>query len=100
MEGSDYLKKILSQDLNGVTLIYAMRDDVVTFTCVPAHLKGQVKEHRLYKDNWGQYFGIDPMVQVARTGDNVNRDFSSGETSYNSTTSYELKFVGQKVLDT
>lgn len=94
------MKKTLYQDLNGVTLIYAMLDDVVTFTCVPAHLKEQVKEHRLYKDNWSQYLGIDPMVQVARTGDSVNRDFSSGETSYNSTTSYDLKFVEQKVLDT
>ena len=92
-------KKVIYQEINNVTLIYAMRDDVWTFTCVPTQLKDQVKPHRLHKDNWSQYFGVDPMVQVARTGDSVNRDFSSGETSYNSTTSYELKFIEQKVLD-
>ena len=94
------MKKIIYQDLNEITLIYAMRDDVVTFTCVPAHLKDNVKEHRLFKDNWSQYAGIDPMIQIARTGDSINRDFSSGETSYNSTTSYDLKFIEQKVFNT
>ena len=80
-------KKIIYQEINNVTLIYAMDKGIVTFSCVPTHLKDKVKQHRLYKDNWSQYFGIDPMVQVARTGDTVNRDFSAGETTYNSTTS-------------
>ena len=94
------MKKIVYYDLLDTTLIYAIRDEIMTFSCVPKHLKNNIKEHRLYKDNWSQYAGIDPMVQVARTGDSVNRDFSSGETSYNSTTSYQLKFIEQKVLDT
>ena len=92
-------KKIIFQEINDVTLIYAMDKGIVTFSCVPTHLKDKVKPHRLYKDNWSQYFGIDPMVQVARTGDTVNRDFSAGETTYNSTTSYDLKFVDQKVSE-
>ncbi len=91
--------KVIYQELDGVTLVYAIRDDVMTFTCVPSNLKNKIKEHRLFKNDWSQYFGVDPMIQVARKGDSVNRDFSSGETLYNSTTSYELKFLNQKVIE-
>ncbi len=92
-------KKIIYCELNGVTLIYAFRDGVVTFTCVPFNLKDKVKEHRLYKDNWCQYFKIDPMVQVARKNDEVLRDFSAGETLYNSSTAYNLRFVRQEIIE-
>ena len=92
-------KKIIYCELNGVTLIYAFRDGVVTFTCVPSNLKDKVKEHRLYKDNWCQYFKIDPMVQVARKNDEVLRDFSAGETLYNSSTAYNLRFVKQEIIE-
>lgn len=91
--------KIIYQEIDGVTLIYATRDEVVTFTCVPSKLKDKIKPHRLLKDNWGQYFGIDPMIQIASKGDEVNRDFSTGETSYNSSTSYSLKFVSQNKIE-
>lgn len=90
---------IIFHELNGVTLIYAIRNDVVTFSCVPSSKKNDVKKHRLLKDDWSQYFGVDPMVQVSRTGDSVVRDFSAGETLYNSKTSYDLKMFNQEVLE-
>lgn len=91
--------RIIIHDLNGVSLVYAIYDKVMTFTCVPSHLKENIKEHRLFKNDWGQYFGIDPMIQVARKNDAVKRDFSAGETSYNSMTSFELKAIDQKVIE-
>lgn len=95
----DKNNRIIFHELNGVTLVYATRNDIVTFTCVPTSKKEDIKEHRLFKNDWSQYFCIDPMVQVSRTGDSVIRDFSAGETLYNSTTSFALKMINQEVIE-
>lgn len=92
-------KKIIFQELNGVTLVYACVDNITTFTCIPTSKKADLKQHRLFKDDWSQYFYVDPMIQVARVNDNVIRDFSAGETSYNSTTSFALKLKNQEVIE-
>jgi len=91
--------KLLTQQLGALTALYAIRDDVMSFTLVPSNRLSEVKECALYKNDWSQYWYADPMVQIALKGDETRRDFSAGNTTYDSETSYSLKFVDQVVKE-
>lgn len=91
--------KLITQELNGITALYALRDEVMTFTIVPSSRVKEVKEAALFKNNWSQYFYVDPMVQLSINGDYVKRDFSGGNTLYNSSSAYDLKYIKQDVVE-
>jgi len=85
--------------INGVSLLYATRDGVTTFTCVPTSKEIEVKQHRLFKNDWDLYRYVDPATQLAISGDGLQRDFSAGYTLFNSDTAFSLRMVDQKIED-
>lgn len=86
--------------LNGISLVYIVRDGVVAFTCVPTETENKLIKEKLLKLSKGsRYPEIDPMVQIALRGDEPRRDFSAGATTFNSSTSYLLKAYDFKVFE-
>ena len=91
--------KLIKHGFNNMVALYAIRDEIMTFTIVPSSMINKVKEEALFKNDWKQYYNVDSMVQIALKGDEVQRDFSAGNTLYNSTTSFDLRFIKQDVID-
>ena len=59
-------KKIIYQEINDVTLIYAMDKGIVTFSCVPTHLKDKVKQYdntrlSITNDGWHNLTNTDVL---------------------------------------
>ena len=94
-------RQIISYTLEGMTAIYAIRDGVMTFTCVPAGTESRVRERKLYKtfNEAYPYPETEPMVQIARTGNSPRRDFSAGATLYDSSTAFSFRPVDQKMTE-
>lgn len=87
--------------LNGISLVYIVRDGVVAFACVPNETEDLLLEEKLLKLSKGsKYPEIDPMVQIALRGDEPRRDFSAGSTTFNSSASYLLKAYDWKIFET
>ena len=92
--------KLIKHTFNSIVALYAIRDDIMTFTIVPSKMLDLVNNGALFKNDWEQHYNVDPMVQVALKGDEVQRDFSAGNTLYNSTSSFNLRFIKQDVIET
>ena len=88
--------KLIKQQLNGITLLYPTRDEITSFTCVPTAKEKDVLEHRLFKTDSVLYGFVDPSIQIALSGDGLQRDFSAGYTLFNSDTALSLRFKEQK----
>lgn len=95
-------RQIICYPLEGMTAIYTIRDGVMSFTCVPEGTAGNIKERKLYKsfNSAHPYPEIEPMVQIARTGNSPRRDFSAGATLYDSSTAFSFIPYNQQVLRT
>ena len=95
-------QQIIYHQLNEIIAVYTVRDGVLSFTCIPTNKLGEVKESKLYKDfnQSHPYCEIEPMVQVARVGDSVRRDFSEGVTLFNSQTAFSFRAYDQQVIRT
>lgn len=91
--------KIVYVDLEYISLIYTFRDNRVSFSVVPLDRKKDIVESKLYKNSTTQYFYIDNMIQLASRNDVPKRNFSHGQTLFNSTSGDELCFVEQKIVD-
>lgn len=87
--------------LNGIAVVYIIRDGVVAFTCIPENTEDLIVKDKLLKLSKGdRYPELDPMVQVACRGDQPRRDFSAGATTFNSSTAYSLKAFDQQIIQT
>lgn len=98
----DFLKNGYSVcQLNGISVVYIVRDGVVAFTCIPENTDNLIVKDKLLKLTKGnRYHEIDPMIQIACRGDQPRRDFSAGATTFNSSTAYSLKFFDWKKIET
>lgn len=83
--------------LDNVTLIYAIRDGVVSFTPVPNSKVKDVKEIKLIKGQTKQYPYIDSMIQLASRNEQVFRNFSQSQTLFNSASGFYLKWKDQEI---
>lgn len=94
-------RQIICYPLEGMTAIYTIRDGVMSFTCVPEGTAGNIKERKLYKsfNSAHPYPEIEPMVQIARTGNSPRRDFSAGATLYDSSTAFSFIPYNQQVFE-
>ncbi len=95
-------QQIIYRPLEGMTAIYTVKDGIMSFTCVPEGASDKVKPSKLYKEfnPSHPYPEIEPMVQVARTGNSPRRDFSSGATMYDSSTSFSFRPCDQMCSET
>ena len=95
-------QQIIYRPLEGMTAIYTVKDGVMSFTCVPEGTSDKVKPSKLYKEfnPSHPYPEIEPMVQIARTGNSPRRDFSSGATMYDSSTSFSFRPCDQVCSET
>ena len=87
--------KFIKHKLGGITAIYTIIDGIATFTIVPTKKLPKVDYDKLtLKDV--KYNRPDPMVQVSVFGDEVNRQYSPGQTMRNTESCFALKFSKQK----
>lgn len=86
--------EIIKHNLGGMCVVYTIIDGVMQFTVVPSSREKFVSEEKLIlKDK--KFNAPDPAVQAHVFGDNVNRQYSSGQTMRNSASSFALKFQSQ-----
>lgn len=85
--------------LGDITLMYIDVDGRMSFTVVPTSLVTAVTDDKFdmkyIRDNGFTHVMNKPMVQVAFTGDEGEKEFFAGNCMHNHSTCYEFKFKSQ-----
>ena len=87
--------EFLEHQLGDITAVYTVIDGVVTFTIVPTDKKPKINYDKLTLKGV-KYNRPDPLVQVSVFGDEVNRQYSPGQTMRNTESCFRLLFADQK----